>query len=365
MDITAKASDPTSAGAQESTVPGFLSMSSGGVGLSLAESMAMLGATPGLISAVGRDSHGEALMQRLREIGVPTTNVKELSTESTGTCTLVLDGRGELISGVAAMDIFDRLVHPLVNIPKVLRQENMSQLRVLLVDANMPRDTIARAAMACRSRGVECWLDPVSTVKAAVRVGKASDTGEEILSSIDLVSPNMRELAVLTSSYLYPSQIKVEPLRKDEVIGWGLAAATLLLEKSSVRRVLASFGKHGVLLVAKEPLSPLPSTVTPLCRSIGGTLQIEALTTTSPNIAAVHYVADPVDNMVSSTGAGDNLLAGAAWAYACRGVSVEKAVMVGMATARMSLFSESACHPDLSSEEVGHLLSEGAVVSKL
>ncbi|EER09035.1 conserved hypothetical protein, partial [Perkinsus marinus ATCC 50983] len=98
MDITAKASDPTSAGAQESTVPGFLSMSTGGVGLSLAESMAMLGATPGLISAVGRDSHGEALMQRLRQIGVPTTNVKELTSESTGTCTLVLDGRGELIS---------------------------------------------------------------------------------------------------------------------------------------------------------------------------------------------------------------------------------------------------------------------------
>lgn len=105
-------------------------------------------------------------LRRLRQIGVPTTNVKELTSESTGTCTLVLDGRGELISvvvvvlshcssygvcqGVAAMDIFDRLVHPLINIPQVLRQEDMSQLRVLLVDANIPRDTIVRASKACR-----------------------------------------------------------------------------------------------------------------------------------------------------------------------------------------------------------------------
>ncbi|KAF4678321.1 hypothetical protein FOL47_000050 [Perkinsus chesapeaki] len=367
MDITAKASDPTSAGAQESTVPGFLTMSSGGVGLSLAECMAMLGATPGIISAVGRDSNGDMLIQRLREIGVPSTNVKQITTESTGTCTLVLDGRGELISGVAAMDIFDRLVHPLVNIPKILRQDDMSQLRVLLVDANIPRDTITRAAKACRSYGIECWIDPVSTVKAAARVAKAKDTGEEVLDSVDLISPNMHELAVLASSYLYPSQLEMEPMRKDDVIRWGLTTAQLLLEKSAVRRVLASFGKHGVLLVTSSDtvLSPLPSKTTPLTKTIGGTLHIETLPTASSNTTALHYIADPIDNMVSSTGAGDNLLAGTAWAHGCRGVPIEKAVMVGMACARMSLFSESACHPALSSDEVEHLISSSSEMSKL
>jgi pseudouridylate synthase / pseudouridine kinase len=97
---------------RHSTSPGTVGLHLGGVGRNVAEAayristskfQAKASATV-LVSLVGDDSFGRLLLEEMRRIGMRTDGVTTTHQRS-AVCNMVLDGSGNLIGGVADMDI--------------------------------------------------------------------------------------------------------------------------------------------------------------------------------------------------------------------------------------------------------------------
>jgi pseudouridine-5'-phosphate glycosidase/pseudouridine kinase len=97
---------------QRSTSPGLVGLHLGGVGRNIAEaayrvSRSRFQAQPSataLVSSVGDDAFGRLLLEEMRRIGVRTDGVMTDDRRS-AVCNMVLDSSGNLIGGVADMDI--------------------------------------------------------------------------------------------------------------------------------------------------------------------------------------------------------------------------------------------------------------------
>lgn len=115
VDITANSVLASNADlGRHSTAPGNVSLTLGGVARNIAEAAhRVLASIPDesssptlLISPVGVDSFGKLLTSETRAIGMRTDGLlKRASVQRTAVCNMVLDNRGDLISGVADMEI--------------------------------------------------------------------------------------------------------------------------------------------------------------------------------------------------------------------------------------------------------------------
>jgi len=103
---------------RQSTSPGTVGLHLGGVGRNIAEaahrvSTSRFQAQPSataLVSSVGDDAFGRLLLEEMRGIGVRTDGVMKAHQRS-AVCNMVLDSSGNLIGGVADMDII-RSIQP-------------------------------------------------------------------------------------------------------------------------------------------------------------------------------------------------------------------------------------------------------------
>jgi pseudouridine-5'-phosphate glycosidase/pseudouridine kinase len=115
VDVVAQArtiSDANSSCGRHSTSPGTVTLHLGGVGRNMAEaahrvSVSKFRSRPSetvLVSSVGDDSLGRLLMEDMRTIGMRTNGVITSGRKS-AVCNMILDGSGNLVGGVADMDI--------------------------------------------------------------------------------------------------------------------------------------------------------------------------------------------------------------------------------------------------------------------
>ncbi len=81
----------------------------GGVARNIAENLARLGAPTSLITAVGPDASGRALLAHADEAGIDTRSVLLVDGAASGTYTAVLDEDGEMRVALADMAINDAL----------------------------------------------------------------------------------------------------------------------------------------------------------------------------------------------------------------------------------------------------------------
>jgi len=88
---------------------GTSSETRGGVARNVAENLAKLGEDVKLISVVGNDEAGRAVIEATAAIGVDTSLVERKSSGVTGTYTAIMQPNGELHLGVADMGIIDHL----------------------------------------------------------------------------------------------------------------------------------------------------------------------------------------------------------------------------------------------------------------
>ena len=88
-------------------------MTLGGVGRNIAEAAhrTLSGASTNasgdivLVAPVGNDLFGSVVVGGTRELGMRTDGIVRVDGSRSAVCNMVLDGQGELISGVADMDI--------------------------------------------------------------------------------------------------------------------------------------------------------------------------------------------------------------------------------------------------------------------
>lgn len=184
LDVKARSHAAVVAGTSN---PGAVTLSPGGVGRNVAENLARLGTPVHLVSAVGRDDHGEQVLAATASAGVDVSLVRRTD-ESTGTYVALLHPDGELSAAVSAMAATSTLDPDDVRAADaVIRAAGL-----VVLDGNLRADTLRTAWDLAVAASVPVVLDPVSVPKAAA-LAPLLDGSRPLLA----ISPNADELAVL------------------------------------------------------------------------------------------------------------------------------------------------------------------------
>lgn len=169
-----------------SSNPAVSSVSPGGVAYNVAANLGRLGLRVSLVTRVGRDAAGAALLEEARLQGVDVTLCEATEAAATGSYTAVLQPGGELLLGVSDTEACEDLTWPFL----AARWEEIAASTLVFADANLPAETLARLLRALRERSGRLALDAVSVAKAA---RLPSD-----LAGVEMLFCNLEEARVLT-----------------------------------------------------------------------------------------------------------------------------------------------------------------------
>ena len=282
---------PTAPLQRKDSNPGKVTTSPGGVARNVAENLCRLGIDCRLLTALGRDQHGEALLRASREAGIDMQFALRTEEHSTPTYLSVLNAQGDLdvaISDLSALEVMD--------VP-YLRQHSQMLRRAsaLVVDTNLSNDALEFLCQHCAQ--VPIFVDPVSAPKAAkIR---------PYLSAVHTIAPSLAEAQEI-------SGIAARGERKLSSMGrWFL--------EQGVEQVFVTLGQRGVFYATKT----------------GDGIQRPIQPTKSGN----------------TNGAGDAFTAAlvAAW---LREWPLDKAVTFALAAARHTLSDRATVSPSLTTDRL-------------
>jgi len=156
----------------------------GGKGANQAVAAARLGANVALVSRVGEDDFGHALLQALREAGVDTRCVFRTPDTPSGVALIMIDDEGENLIAVApgangklAPEDIDRA------------RDQLISADVLVVQLEIPMDTVIHAVTVAKMNRKPVILNPAP----------ARPIEPSLLRSVTALTPNEREASLLTS----------------------------------------------------------------------------------------------------------------------------------------------------------------------
>ena len=204
--------------------PGQVTMRPGGVGRNIAHNLHLLGAEVSLVSAVGDDPNGKALLESCQALGLDVSMTLVRPRERSSTYLYVNDDGGDMLLAVSDMDITDRIT------PAALEPllDRLNACDALVLDANLSPATLEYLAQRLT---VPLYSDPVSAAKAPRLL--------PILPRLTALKPNRLEAETLTG--------EKDPER----------AAKALLD-AGLRRVFLSIGEEGMLAAEGDTVLRLP-----------------------------------------------------------------------------------------------------------
>jgi ribokinase len=256
----------------ETVLGGDLSTAAGGKGANQAMAAARLGADVTFVARVGGDMFGQQTLQAFRREGLNLTYLLQDPVSPSGVALIVVGPRGQNIIAVApganrnlsAADV-------------AAAQPAIAQARVIVLQLEIPINTVMAAAQAGRQAGLIVILNPAP----------AEALPAALYEVVDILTPNEHEAALLTG---------LSPDQPEE-------AATALLARG-VGVVIVTLGEAGVVLAQRgQP----------------------------PRLVAGFFV-----QAVDSTAAGDAFNGGLAAALA-RGDDLDSAVRYAQAVAAISV----------------------------
>lgn len=194
----------------------------GGKGANQAVACARLGAPTRMIGRIGDDLFGEQLRASLRSFGVQDDGVLTTPGPS-GVALIAVDDTAEntivIVPGAnGAVSIAD--------IPRLERA--LDGARALLLQLEVPIETVVAAARAAHTRGVTVILDPAPALPLP----------DELYALADIITPNEHEAATLTGIAVHNDQ--------------GAIAAARALIARGARRVALKLGARGALTADTE-----------------------------------------------------------------------------------------------------------------
>jgi pseudouridine-5'-phosphate glycosidase/sugar/nucleoside kinase (ribokinase family) len=274
--------------------PGITVESDGGVGRNVAEALGRLGTNVTFVTAIGEDSRGEGLLERLVGVGHLATTVPS---GRTAVYVSMLDDRGDLLTAVADMDVLAHIQAPTI--------EELEGVKYLLMDANPPLVVLKRAVEnAVRTKTIVCF-EPTSVPKA-----KEVARNKELFSHFQYAFPNLDECRVMAEMLSGENVID-----GDDQNVHRLAKAVLDAMHPEQACLVVTMGDKGILLVKRHPKK-----------------QDNIM---DDDITYDRIPAQPMQ-VENSTGAGDSLCG--AFMYALvQGKSELEAVKFGMEAAALSL----------------------------
>lgn len=280
--------------------PGKVTWTPGGVGRNIAHNLALLGKNPQLISVVGDDFYGRALLEQTRLSGVNIDNCVYCSGEQTSTYLSLLDNTGEMLVAINDMDIVSNMtpaflanyLHIIQHAAAIVADCNISEASLLWLTDN--------------AGSIPLFVDPVSAWKC-VKI-------KNCLSRIHTLKPNRLEAETLSG---IPVLTHADVIK---VAHW--------FHEQNLPRLVLSMGAEGVYYS-----------------------ELNGKSGWSPSVTR---------QITNVTGAGDAMLAGlvVSWLDDC---SMTDAVRFAQGCAAMALTSEYTNNPNLSVSQVIKLLEKNNV----
>ncbi len=261
----------------------------GGVARNIAENLARLSTPVSLITVIGDDSSGKALLDHAEAAGIDTRGSLKLSGVCSGTYTAVLDDHGEMMLALADMALYDSLT------PEFLasRQPQRTVGALTVADMNLPIDTL-RTLLADGGR------DSIPLVIVAVSQPKMAHLPEN-LAGLRLLILNQGELEVRVGRAL-----KTE----DELL-----AACREVQAQGAQDVIVTRGGTGVAF-------------------------------TTPN--GIGHLEAPDAHIIDVTGAGDAFAAAVCWSLFHGSEDLALACRRGLRLSAMTLECEETVCPYIS-----------------
>lgn len=204
----------------------------GGKGANGATAAARLagGGAVALLGAVGRDDNGAAALRNLRERGVDATYTGE---------------RDDVPTGVALIAVADAGENSIVVVPGAnarLRPGDVEGVMprlapsVVLLQMEIPVETVERAVLLGRASGARVLLDPAPAPRGL---------SPALLGAVDVLMPNEGELATLAGM----------PAGTEE----DAARAAQALRERGIAVVVVKRGEHGALIVDERGARAVPA----------------------------------------------------------------------------------------------------------
>lgn len=207
-----------------------LERSVGGKGANQAAAAARLGGTVALVGRVGDDAAGRRACATLAALGVDVTNVAVDPREATGTAVVGVEetGTNRIVVIAGANGCLG---------PEALAGLDWGQVRVLLLQLEVPVAAVTAAARAAHAAGARVVLDPSPAIALP----------DELLAAVDILTPNALEAATLAHR-----AVRDVPTAR-------LAASALAARGGHA--VIVTLGAAGAVLADGNYLAHLPAPV--------------------------------------------------------------------------------------------------------
>jgi ribokinase len=197
----------------------------GGKGANQAYAAARLGERVRMIGQVGHDAQAEWLRHHLAQAGVDVCRVRSDASVSSGVAIITIDGQGQnqIVIVAGANGTFR---------PELIERDRdlLSAAGMVLLQLEIPIVTVEAAAQHGKAAGAKVILDPAP----------AQPLPDDLLRTVDYLTPNETELAILTAAK--PSSLSRQ------------TAATLARQLliRGAPKVIVKLGAQGALLVTPE-----------------------------------------------------------------------------------------------------------------
>ena len=292
--------------------PGTVSIAYGGVGRNIAENLARLGQSVGMVSVVGSDELGKGAKEHLAGLGADTSMIRTI--EGAGSCIYlsILDENMDMKLAVNDMEIIKEITpgyirENLAEISKAkaialdanLDEAALEEITAMLVGLNQPAEAGKPDDLDAASKPncPKLFLDPVSASKAPRTISS--------IGRFHSIKPNLIETEAITGLTI-ESQADLT------------AAAEWFLDRG-VENVYITLGKEGVYYKNRE------------------------------KDGCIHPKKDI--KLVSATGAGDAFSAMVLTGMA-EGLDIEEIARLGMAASELAMESKRAVNEKIDIDEI-------------
>ncbi len=230
MDLVVKSERIPAVG--ETILGGDFIMVPGGKGANQAVAAAKLGAKVNFIAKLGEDVFGSQSLANFKKVGVNTKHVVQTDEAASGVALITVDEAGNNVIVVAPGANGKLSAEDVKNAESAIAASS-----VLAAQLEIPIETVEFAAKLANKCGVPFILDPAP----------AQELSAELLSNVDVLTPNETEAQILTG-------IEVT----DEESG---RAATKKLLETGVKSVILTMGTKGFILADGRSMEFVPAKV--------------------------------------------------------------------------------------------------------
>jgi ribokinase len=221
MDMVVKTSHIPQPG--ETVLGGTFFMNPGGKGANQAIAVSRLGAEVAFIGKIGDDIFGRQSSQLFEDEGVDIAGLVADKDQPSGIALITVDEKGE--NSIVVAPGANARLYP-VDVERSF--ENYPEAQILLVQLEIPLDTVQFAAELAKKQGVKVILNPAPANKSV----------SDFYTLIDIITPNVTEAEMLTGVKITDSDSALVAAKK--------------LRSFGVPTVIITLGGSGAILLDGE-----------------------------------------------------------------------------------------------------------------